>query len=84
MKTFYDLERMKVQPCFPFGSAYSYFISRLADYYISKSNGIERIKYELQKWDAPTKAYIIDLVVDEINNTGIMFFDEDELRSEGI
>lgn len=79
MKTISDLVKMKKQPCFPFSSAYSYFISRLADYYISRSNGIACINHELEEWDESAKACIIDFVIAEISHTGI-YFDENELR----
>lgn len=77
MKTLSDLELLKTQPCFPFDSAYSYLICSLADYYISKTNGIERIQHELSQWDAAARAYILDRVIEEIRDYGCLVFEED-------
>ena len=67
MKTMHDIEKMKAQPCVPFGSVYSYFIARLSDYYISKTNGIERIMDEIAEWDAPSQEHILNCVIAEIS-----------------
>ena len=67
MKTMHDIEKMKAQPCVPLGSAYSYFIARLSDYYISKTNGIERIMDEIAEWDAPSQEHILNCVISEIS-----------------
>lgn len=79
MKTLLDLEKMKDDPVVPFENAYKHMIIRLADYYISKSNGIERIGVELKDWDEEAKKAIISEVITEIEVTGIMDFNSKEL-----
>lgn len=59
MKTLSDLEQMKNQKAIPFENAYEFLIERLVDFYIAKSNGIDRIKSELSEWDSDAKEEII-------------------------
>lgn len=66
MKSMCDLEIMKVQSCYPFESAYSFLITRMADQYISKSDGIERIMDELAEWDIPSQKCILHSVITEV------------------
>ena len=72
MKTMRDIKIMKAQPCTPFGSAYSYLIARLSDYYISKTNGIERIMNEIAEWDTPSQEHILNCVIEEISKNCLL------------
>ena len=69
MKTMVDLENMKLLRCPPFGSYYEYYIETLADYYISKFDGINRIKNELKDWNKETQNYIVDILIKRIGQS---------------
>lgn len=71
MKTIADIVDMKNQPSQIFGTAYLCFIERLADYYISKSDGQERILRELKDWDAYSQEIIIKDLADTLLQQGI-------------
>lgn len=79
MKTKKDLEEMKNNECPPFSTRYEYFIELLADYYISKINGQERIKSELMNWNKDAQLQIIGVVADRLNKEGISKSETDKL-----
>lgn len=79
MKTILDLENMKEQPYLPFENAYEGLLTTLADDYIGKSNGLERIKAELDDWDKEAQTSIVNSLVDRISQSGLEDFDQDEL-----
>lgn len=79
MNTISDLENLKNQACFPFGSAYDYLMATLEDYYIAKSNGTERIKKELENWDQESRKIIIDTLIESIGST-LQNFSGNDLR----
>ena len=80
MKTLSSLNEMKKMNCPPFENAYEYLICSLEDYYIAKSNGLERIKYELSDWDKEARSAIIEVLIDRIEQSELMDFDPNELR----
>lgn len=79
MKTIMDLEQMKNKSCPPFENEYEYFFSTLEDYYIGKSDGINRIKAELRKWDKDTASKIVEELINRMMNNGAVMFDVDDL-----
>lgn len=81
MKTFKNLEDMKKELCAPFGTQYDYFFEALADCYISKMSGIERIKAELEEWDNDTQQIIVYELIKVIEASGIIGFDRNEILS---
>ena len=81
MKTLKDLEIMKNKNCSPFGTQYDYFLEKLKDCYISKLDGISRIKTELQDWNEETKQFIISDLVESIVKSEPFEFDKNELLS---
>lgn len=78
MKTIVDLENMKSQSSPPFGSAYDFLFKLLEDYYISKVDGKERIKNELNNWDKETQLYIANILIERIGSQ-INDFDPNDL-----
>lgn len=78
MKTIVDLENMKLQSSPQFGSAYECFIGLLENYYISKFDGKERIKNELNDWDKEAQLYIVDILIKRIGHH-IKDFDPNDL-----
>ena len=79
MKTVSDLEKMKNEEIIPYGNAYIYTIDYFEDLYISKHNGIERIRQELKKWDKPAREIIIKEVISSVSKSGMRNFDQNEL-----
>jgi len=73
MKSIIDLEAMKKQPTNIFGNAYAYLIESLANDYISKTTGRERIQNELSKWDADAQAIILEAVKKIVEEAGLKF-----------
>lgn len=59
MKTVKDIEEMKNQETKMFGNAYNMLLMTLDNYYLSKSNGSERIKHELSGWDEEAQQIIL-------------------------
>ena len=90
MKTEKDIIVMKESVCnfgkgMPIGTyenQYQYYIELLYDYYISKINGIGRIKHELSKWDEKSKRIILFDLIDLINRNYVMGFDEQEFLQD--
>ena len=74
-----DLDKMKVQEMPPFENAYERFMMLLEDFYISKSDGEERIKHELEKWDDEAKIKIINQLKERCMELGIEFSQSDLL-----
>ena len=70
MKTIANIIEMKNTPHQFFDTAYLCFIERLADYYISKSDGQERILHELKDWDADSQEIIIKDLADNLLEQG--------------
>ena len=75
-----DLDKMKVQDMPPFENAYERFMMLLEDFYISKSDGEERIKHELEKWDDEAKIQIINQLKKRCMESGIEFSKFDLLK----
>ena len=73
MKTILDIETMKEQPTNVFGNAYNYLIESLANDYISKLTGKERIQSELNKWDLESRSIILNDIKSSVESTGIDF-----------
>lgn len=57
---------------------YQDYIETLFDYYISKFDGITRIKCELNKWDEESKRIIIIDLINTINDNYVMDFNAQE------
>lgn len=53
-------------------NSFDHFINTLEDYYISKSDGIERIKSVLNDWDSKARKTIIIELMKRIEKTGMM------------
>lgn len=79
MKTIKDLEKMKLQSSIPFGNAYELLLMSLEDFYISKLDGVERIKDELKGWDKEAQLYIVDILIKRIDKE-LMDFDPNDLH----
>lgn len=79
MKTMEDLEKMKLQSSIPFGNAYERLLMSLEDFYISKLDGVERIKNELKGWDKEAQLYIVDILIKRIDKE-MMDFDPNDLH----
>lgn len=75
MKTLKDLEDMKSQKCAPFENAYEYFFMQLTDFYIAKTNGIERIKKALADWDIESQQFIVKEIEKRVKELGIQDFE---------
>lgn len=59
LKTKHDLENLRNVKTNIFGNAYEFTMERLVDYYISKSDGIERIEHELTAWTIEAQKEIL-------------------------
>ncbi len=59
MKTIKDIEEMKNHKTKMFENAYNMLLMTLEDYHISKVDGAERIKQELNNWDDEAKQIIL-------------------------
>ena len=70
MKTIANIMEMKNTVHQFFGTEYLCFIERLADYYLSKSDGQERIFHELKDWDADSQEIIIKDLTDNLSEQG--------------
>lgn len=79
MKTISDLENMKSQKNLMFANAYEFFISKLEDYYIAKSDGKMRIRYELELWDKEAQLFIANVLIKRIGQSMIDFDPNDIL-----
>lgn len=79
MKTIMDLEQMKNKSCPPFESQYEYFFCALEDYYIGKTDGINRIKAELMEWDKDAASKIVEELINRMIKNGSVMFDVDAL-----
>lgn len=51
---------------------YDHFINILEDYYISKPDGMERIKHELNNWDLKARKVIVINLMKRLEKTGII------------
>lgn len=74
MKTLKDLEAMKTQKCAPFENAYEFLMESLVDYYVSKFDGVNRIKAELSEWEPEAKRVIIREVGIRVKGMGLQDF----------
>ncbi len=79
MKTLKDLEEMKQKRCVPFENQYVFFFEMLESYYISKIDGLERIKAELNDWNQEAKEFICTTLIKNLTRSGIVEFDESEI-----
>lgn len=80
MKTISDLENMKSQKSPISATAYEFFISRLEDYYISKSDGKMRIEHEFKLWDKEAQLVIANVLIKRIGQN-MMDFDPNDILS---
>lgn len=80
-KTLKDLEDMKNKSTTPFGSQYEFLLATLEDYYIGKMDGINRIKTEFSNWDVDAQKVIVNNLIGNISDSGIIGFDENEILS---
>ena len=60
----YRSENMKSQSSTMFGNAYELLLNSLEHYYLSKSDGKERIKHELENWDKEAKLHILSILAE--------------------
>ncbi len=78
MKTLKDLENMKLTKCVPFNNSYEFLFQYLEDSYISKVDGLSRIKCKLEEWDLEAQKVIIQELSERLRKSGINF-DKNEL-----
>lgn len=81
MQTLTDLENMKNVKCQMFSNQYEFFIASLENDYIAKTDGLSRIKHELENWNGEAQVAIIEKLVRSISQSGIQGFDYNELRN---
>lgn len=81
MKTVKDLEEMKSKSMFPFENQYEFLFATLEDYYIAKTDGMNRIKIELSYWDTEAQKVIADRLIEIISESEIVGFDKNEILS---
>lgn len=53
-------------------NSFEHFINTLEDYYISKSDGMERIKNELNDWDLKARKTIIVALIKQLEKNGFI------------
>lgn len=75
MKNIDDIIKLKESLC---DNKYQNYIETLFDYYISKLDGIARIKRELNKWDEESQRIIIVDLINIINDNYVMDFNAQE------
>jgi hypothetical protein len=80
-RTLKYLNDMKNNKMPPFASQYEFFFATLEDYYIAKSDGKERIKTELSKWDSEAQKEIVNILADIIESDGLIGFDRNDILS---
>lgn len=80
-KTLEDLEAMKNKTIIPFGNQYEFLFATLEDYYITKMDGVNRLKAELNNWDIEAQKVITNKLIDIISESGIIGFDKNEILS---
>ncbi len=73
MKTYIDFEKLKKRKCAPFESMFDYVVAWLSDCYISKSDGVQRIKSYVGHYDREGKIRILRLVERSVKATGCPF-----------
>ena len=66
MNNIKDLMKLKTIGCDPFENAYEELIMSLEDYYIAKSDGVNRMKFRLQDWDEESQLAILNEVANRI------------------
>jgi len=81
MKTLKDLNEMKLKKEDRFGNQYNYFLQTLENYYITRTDGTERIKAELKNWDKDAQVFILNELSNMIIESGIIGFDRNEILS---
>lgn len=65
-------------PVLSYANKYECYINSLFDSYVSKLNGIEIVKSEVEKWDIESKRIIICDLIKLIKCNNMMDFDEQE------
>lgn len=75
MKSIKDLQAMINEPCEPFINKYTWFLSYLEDSYLSKTDGVARIKCSLDEWDEETREHIVNVLSDMLLESGLENFD---------
>jgi len=82
-ETIRKMEKMGVDPriieMFPKNS-YDDFVNLLEDFYISKSDGMERIKDKLNGWDIKARKTILIILMNRVKESGIIFTVEDVIE----
>lgn len=81
MKTLKDLKEMETKNKNIFGNQYNYFLETLENYYITRTDGIDRIKEELKNWDKDAQTFILNELSDMIVESGIVGFDRNQMLS---
>ncbi|MFG6377552.1 MAG: hypothetical protein K1W19_04435 [Lachnospiraceae bacterium] len=79
MKTIEDLKEMKNKTIIPFGNQYDYFFATLENYYMSKLDGLDRVKAELSNWDREAQQIIVNRLANIVSENGIIGFDKNEI-----
>ena len=59
MKTNADIAQLKTHKNTMFGNEYMFLIERLADCFLTKSDGKNRILHELKEWDEESRNVIL-------------------------
>lgn len=81
MQTLTDLENMKNIKCQMFYNQYEFFMAKLENDYIAKTDGLSRIKHELENWDGEAQVAIIEKLLRSISQSGIHGLDYSDLRN---
>ena len=73
MKTFQDFENLRNKKCAPFGNMQNYVIEWMADAYVAKLDGVQRIKSSIGHYDHDAKVKILRLVEQRVREIGADF-----------
>ena len=73
MKTFQDFENLRNKKCAPFGNIRNYVIEWMADAYVAKLDGVQRIKSNIGHYDHDAKVKILRMVEQRVEDIGAEF-----------
>ena len=73
MKTFQDFEKLRNKKCAPFGNMQNYVIEWIADAYVAKLDGVQRIKSNIGHYDHDAKVKILRMVEKRVEDIGAEF-----------
>jgi transcriptional antiterminator len=62
-----------------FENKYNYFFKALENLYLTKSNGLDRVKFELQCWDKETQKIIVDKLINMLIERELVDFKPEEI-----